>query len=87
MKITIAAAALLFLAGPTWAQDAAHAQHHPQAPSAAPADKVPAESASGKMDMMKHCKMMQGPGDAGNRAQSMDKKMDCPMHKEKPHAP
>lgn len=85
MKTTIVGAALFFLTIPAWAQDAAHGQHHPQAPSppAASPDKVPADAVPDKLGMKKgmmdHCEMMQEQksGDAKSLDKNMNKSANC----------
>jgi hypothetical protein len=93
MRTTIAAAALFFLTIPAWAQDAAHAQHHPQVPSppATSSDKIPAETAPGRMGMKKgmmdHCKTMQEQksGDAKPLDKNAGRSADCAMMHQKMH--
>jgi hypothetical protein len=83
MKASFAAAAMIFLAAPAFAQDAAPpAPHDHAAPSqpAAPgsASQMPKTGMKPGMKMMEHCKMMQ--------QNHPDKKgMDCHAMHEKMH--
>lgn len=83
MKTLFAAAAMIFMAAPAWAQNAA-----PPAPHDHPAPSQPAAPGTGPqtpmpgmkpgMKMMEHCKMMQ--------QNDTDKKgMDCHAMHEKMH--
>lgn len=83
MRAVIAAAAMIVLAGPAWAQGAASHDH--PAPSSQPAAPESGMQMSGKdmkagmkMSMMEHCRMMQ--------QNAPDKKgMDCHAMHEKMH--
>ena len=80
MKALFAAAAMMFLAGPAVAQDAAPPAHEHPAPSqpAAPGSETPKAGMKPGMKMMEHCKMMQ--------QNHPDKKgMDCHAMHEKMH--
>lgn len=82
MKIAFAAAAMILLASPALAQDAAPPAHDHPAPSqpAAPesASQMPKSGMKPGMKMMEHCKMMQ--------QKNKDKKgMDCHAMHEKMH--
>lgn len=81
MKTLFAAAAMIFLAAPALAQDAAPpAPHDHPAPSqpAAPGSETPKAGMKPGMKMMEHCKMMQ--------QKNKDKKgMDCHAMHEKMH--
>ena len=81
MKASFAAAAMIFLAAPALAQDAAPpAPHEHPAPSqpAAPGSETPKAGMKPGMKMMEHCKMMQ--------QKNKDKKgMDCHAMHEKMH--
>ena len=83
----ITAAALVFLAAPAFAQDAAsHDQHAHQAPSQ-PAALVPDKEMpkmgmkmgmmGSKADMAAHCKMMHEKMTGKDAAKPMDSNMDC----------
>lgn len=85
MRIVIGATALLLLAVPGWAQDAAqHAQHPHPSSSSAQTDKATAHGKAGmQVDMMKHCKTMQQTGEARPMDKSANREADCKgMHHE-----
>ncbi len=81
MKASFAAAAMIFLAAPAFAQDAAPPAHDHAAPSqpAAPgsASQMPKTGMKPGMKMMEHCKMMQQnhPDKKGMNCHAMHEKM------------
>jgi len=79
MKAAFTAAAMIFLAAPAFAQDAAPpAPHDHPAPSQPAAPETPKPGMKPGMKMMEHCKMMQ--------QKNPDKKgMDCHAMHEKMH--
>ena len=78
MKTLFAAAAMIFLAAPAFAQDAPPPAHAHPAPSQPAAPETPKTGMKPGMKMMEHCKMMQ-------QNHPEKKGMDCHAMHEKMH--